>query len=49
VGWKFVSELYILSGCKNVFFGYVFTNGAEVCIDTVLACFCSLLFGKVQL
>jgi len=28
---------------------YISTVGAEVCIDTVLAFFCSLLFGKVQL
>ena len=49
MGWKFVNELYIHSGCKNVFWVKFVTNGAEVCIDTILACFCSLLFGKVQL
>jgi len=49
VGWKFVNELYIPVGAKMYSGFYISTVGAEVCIDTVLAFFCSLLFGKVQL
>jgi hypothetical protein len=48
VGWEFVKELYITSGCKNLFL-VIFLQLKEVYIDAVIACFCSLLFGKVQL
>ena len=48
MGCEFVNELYIPSGCKNVFL-VIFLQLEQKCVLALQACFCSLLFVKVQL